>query len=42
VALDAATLAQLRARYAGCLCLDCLAALAAGGDLSPNAAADGR
>lgn len=28
IALDAATLAQLRQRYQGCLCLRCLRALA--------------
>jgi ribosomal protein L34E len=42
VTLDAATLAALRRRYEGCLCLRCLAELAAGAALSPNAAADGR
>ena len=30
IALDAATLAQLRQRYSGCLCLACLHSLAAG------------
>jgi len=29
IALDAATLAALRERFAGCLCLHCLAELAA-------------
>jgi cysteine-rich CWC protein len=29
VALDAAALAELRARYTGCLCLNCLRELAA-------------
>ena len=42
VALDAATLARLRASYEGCLCLRCLTELAAGAPLSPNAAAGGR
>jgi hypothetical protein len=42
VALDAATLVQLRATYEGCLCLRCLAELAAGGGVSPNAAAGDR
>ena len=31
ITLDAATLAQLRQRYSGCLCLRCLHALAATG-----------
>lgn len=35
IALDAATLAQLRQTYQGCLCLRCLAALAAGEPLGP-------
>jgi hypothetical protein len=30
IVLDAATLAQLRQRYSGCLCLGCLRSLAAG------------
>lgn len=30
IALDTATLAQLRQRYSGCLCLGCLRTLAAG------------
>jgi|APLow6443716910_1056828.scaffolds.fasta_scaffold201146_2 hypothetical protein len=30
IVLDAATLAQLRQRYSGCLCLACLHSLAAG------------
>jgi hypothetical protein len=42
ITLDAATLARLRATYEGCLCLRCLAELAAGGGLSPSAAVDGR
>ncbi len=39
VRLDAATLAALRARYTGCLCLRCLHAIAAGADVGPPAAA---
>lgn len=42
VTLDAATLAQVRAVYDGCLCLGCLAALAAGEKVNPSAEADGR
>ena len=42
VTLDTATLAHLRATYEGCLCLRCLAELAAGGKVNPSAAADGR
>ncbi len=33
--LDAALLAALRGRWRGCLCLRCLAALAAGAPLEP-------
>jgi len=33
--LDAATLAALHERWQGCLCLRCLAALAAGAPLQP-------
>lgn len=35
MALDAALLAALRERWRGCLCLPCLAALAAGAPLDP-------
>ena len=44
IALDAATLAQLRVAYEGCLCLRCLAELAAGaapGRIRPAAASRG-
>lgn len=37
LALDAALLAALRERWRGCLCLPCLAALAAGAPLDPPA-----
>ncbi|RVT50969.1 cysteine-rich CWC family protein [Rubrivivax albus] len=39
VQLPAATLAMLRARYTGCLCLRCLQALAAGDAVSAAPAA---
>ncbi|MGY0196640.1 cysteine-rich CWC family protein [Leptothrix sp. BB-4] len=38
ITLDAATLAQLRARWTGCLCLDCLADLAASGGTTAHPA----
>ena len=42
VTLGAALQAQLRARFEGCLCVRCLAALAAGAPLeAPTAAHDG-
>jgi len=37
ITLDAATLAELRRRYSGCLCLRCLQALAAGESVDPPA-----
>ncbi len=40
VVLPPASLAALRGRYDGCLCLDCLRALAAGAPLAPPPAAD--
>jgi hypothetical protein len=36
VPLDAPTLARLRQRHTGCLCLDCLRALAAGATAEPE------
>ena len=44
IALDAATLARLRATYKSCLCLRCLAELAAGappGRITPTVAPSG-
>ena len=39
VRLDEATLARLRGRFTGCLCVDCLRALAAGAAIDPVAGA---
>ncbi len=36
ITLDAATLAELRQRYSGCLCLDCLRSLASGKAPEPS------
>jgi hypothetical protein len=41
ITLDASTLARLRRDYSGCLCLDCLRALAAGGMAEPTSMSDG-